>query len=96
MVQKKRLEEYCKSSLLDVEIDNDILLLNNKEYQIVDDQELLFDEDLDFLPISKYEVDGFVYLFGGRWYLQLKDEKVSLEELRYQGAGKQKIPTDAF
>ena len=56
MIPSKQLEEYCKDRLLQFEIEDDILVLNfnDKEYQIVDNEEKLFDEDFNFLPYSKY------------------------------------------
>src|SRR5690606_8316396 len=42
-------------------------------------------------------VDGFVYYFGGRWYLQDADEeKAQLRELLYIGSSVQKLPTESF
>lgn len=99
MIPSKQLEEYCQKSLLEFEIEEDVLVLNfnDKEYQIVDNEEKLFDEDFNFLPYSKYEEVGHVYEFCGRWYLQEFGEKAgALNELIYVGDAKQSIPTETF
>lgn len=102
MIQSKKLKNYCKSKLLDFDIDEDkYLVLRDgeveSEYLIVDDEQLLFDEDLEFLPITKDSVDGFVYEFCGRWYLQDSDNKeVQLRELINIGKAVQKLPTKSF
>jgi DNA polymerase-3 subunit alpha len=96
MKQNKKLEQYCKEMLLDYEIDGGLLSIQNKEYEILHEDVLIFDGDLEFLPNNVFEVDGWVYEFGGRWYLQLQDEAVSMDELRYKGKAVQKLPTKSF
>lgn len=96
MIQIKELEKYCKSKLLDFEIDGEILVIEEKEYQIVDDSILLFNKDFEFLPKSDFDVDGFVYQFGGRWYTQDIDEDTQLIELLNVGTAVQKLPTESF
>lgn len=99
MIPSKQLQEYCKSKLLEFEIEEDVLVLNfnDKEYEIVDDELQLFDDNFNFLPLSKYEEVGHVYKFCGRWYLQEFGEKeVSFKELIYIGSAKQSIPTETF
>lgn len=101
-MQVKKLEQYCKIMLLDYEIDEDFLSINNKTYQIVqDDKRRLFDEDLEFIqePLIEedLDIDGFVFEFGGRWYLQDIDvDEAQLNELKYIGEARQKTPTDYF
>lgn len=97
MIKVNELNKYCKSMFLNFEIFEDsILSINEKDYEIVDDQQILFDEEFDFLPVNKYDVDGFVYEFCGRWYLQLLGEEVSMTELKYIGQPIQKIKNESF
>lgn len=98
MIQHKKLERYCLKMLLKHSIeDNSLLKLDNKTYEIVDDSQKLFDEDFKFLPISEKDIDGYVYMFGGRWYVQnVEDEEGTLTELKYIGEPNQKLPTNHF
>jgi len=123
MNQIKKLEQYCRKILLNFSIKDDVLCLDEKEYLIITDDRLLFDEDFNFLPAQsllpkvereysegfgrmlEYEVDsgtsipedGWVYEFGGRWYLQHKEvEEAELTELKNIGKAVQKLPTKAF
>ena len=98
MKQINKLQKYCKKMLLDFEIEDEILSIQDKLYKIiVDDNKLLFSEDLRFLPNDADEdEDGYVYEFGGRWYLQEKDEDVSMKELCYIGQANEKLPTSSF
>lgn len=104
MNQIRKLEKYCKIMLLDSEIiehgDEDFtLLINDKGYRVIsDDQRLIFDQEMEFSPLEILTEDeiGYVYEFGGRWYLQESGEDVSMEELRYIGEAKQKLPTKSF
>ena len=99
-MQIKKLEEYCKVMLLDYNIEDEYLNLGEKVYRIVLDKERqLFNEEMDFLEGTDYDedVDGYVFEFGGRWYLQDADEdEVQLNELKYIGNAIQKMPTDYF
>lgn len=97
MLKIKQLSDYCKSRLLDFSItEENTLVLGEKEYEIVDNEKLLFDTDFNFLPIPEYKVDGMVYEFGGRWYLQDCNETTSLQELKNIGKPVQKLPTNSF
>lgn len=96
MNQEKKLKEYCELMLLNIEIEDEILVLNEKEYFIIDSERELFDEELNFLPVSEYDVDGFVYEFGGRWYIHEKGEEVKLTELKYFNKALGKLPTNSF
>lgn len=96
MSQEKKLEEYCRVMNLDVAVDDGLLTLDDKEYVIVDEKVKLFDEELNFLGKTDMDIDGFVYEFGGRWYLQPLDGEVTMQELRYIGKAKTKLPTKAF
>lgn len=91
----KQLKQYCEEKLLQFEIQDDLFIFNDKEYQIVDQDALLFDSDFDFLPKSSYDVDGFIYQFGGHFYIQ-EGEEVSLDRLIYKGKAVQKIPMQSF
>lgn len=98
----KKLEKYLKEMLIPHEIDEERFLILNydgeeREYLIVQDDTMLFDEDLNFIPTTEFMVDGYVYYFGGRWYLQPADEKEArMVELRYLGKAQQKLPTESF
>lgn len=98
--EQNKLNAYCISMLLDFEIDGDVLSIDDKKYLILNDEINLIDEDGDFEPDSVFKLDetmeGFVYEFGGRWYTQVKDEDLQLNELVYVGNAKQKLPTKSF
>lgn len=97
MIKEKSLINYCRSKLLNFEVEESILKIQGKNYEIVDDQERLFDEDFEFMPfLSSESFDGWVYEFGGRWFLQEKNCEVSLTELLYLGEAVQKLPTKSF
>ena len=98
--EQNKLNKYCTSMLLDYEIVGDVLSIDNKNYLILNDEINLIDEDGDFEPDSVFKLnddkDGFVYEFGGRWYTQIKDEELELNELAYVGKAKEKLPTTSF
>lgn len=97
MSRVTELEEYCKEMLLDFKVEDGFLEIDNKFLQIIDDNEKLFTDDL--LSMNKKldeEADGFVYQFGGRFYIQLANKEVCLDELCYIGKAKQKLPTKSF
>ena len=75
--EQNKLNEYCKSMLLDVTIDGQNLVIDENKYFILDDQINLIDDEGDFEPDSVFDLEadvaGFVYEFGGRWYTQLKN-----------------------
>lgn len=98
MKQINKLKKYCQKMLLDYEIEEDVLSIQDKLYKIItDDNKILFDEELNFLSNTADEFeDGYVYEFGGRWYLQNKDEGVTLTELCYIGRAREKLPTKSF
>ena len=95
-MQEKKLKIYCAQRFLDCEIEDGIMIFQDKEYWIVPKDHILFDEEMKFLPISEYDVDGFIYEFGGRWYLQNAGEETSLDEFRYKGKSTALLPTEAF
>lgn len=97
MSRVTELEEYCKEMLLDFKIEDGFLEIDSKFFQIIDDNEKLFTDDL--LSMNKElseEADGFVYQFGGRFYTQLANKEISLDELCYVGKAKQKLLTKSF
>lgn len=96
MKQEKKLISYCKIMNLDVEIEDGFMLLEEREYCIVNDKELLFDEEMNFLPITDEEVYGFVYEFGGRWYTQEIDAETTMSELKYIGKAVTLLPNKSF
>ena len=99
-MQIQKLEEYCKTMLLDFNIDDEYLELDDKIYKIVvNGQRMLIDEETNFIAgeDEDADVDGYVFEFGGRWYTQpADDDKVQLDELRYIGNAKAKLPTESF
>lgn len=95
-MQEKKLKEYCIKMLLEHEIDGDILLFEDREYFIVPKDSLIFDEDFEFIPECEFDIDGYVYEFGGRWYLQDKEEAVTMTEFRHVGRAVQKLPIQSF
>lgn len=94
--QQNKLNSYCKSMLLDYQVDGDLLLIDGKQYLILEDQVTLINSEGDFDPQTDRRVDGFVYEFGGRFYTQAKDEELQLNELVYVGQAKEKLPTKSF
>jgi DNA polymerase-3 subunit alpha len=98
--EQNKLNEYCKTMLLDIEIDGQYLVIDDNRYMILNDQINLIDEDGDFEPDSVFKLEeniaGFVYEFGGRWYTQTKNEELELNELNYIGKAKEKLPTKSF
>lgn len=98
MIRKKVLATYCEKMLLQYGIDGILLKLGDKKYEIVDNKELLFDSDFNFLPQhqTKQENDGFVYEFCGAWYLQENDSDVTMQPLKYIGEARVKIPNKSF
>jgi len=84
--------------MLPIKFGNSAILLEGKKYAILDQDVLIVNQEGEFaqkrLPHSSYT--GWVYEFGGRWYLQNKDEELSLSELKYLGKAVQDIETKAF
>jgi DNA polymerase-3 subunit alpha len=96
MKQLNKLTAYLDSKLIQYEIEGTLIKINNLSYSLVDESAKIFDEDMDFLPTCKEEVDGLIYEFAGRWYTNVQEETLTLTELIYQGGAKQKIPTNNF
>jgi DNA polymerase-3 subunit alpha len=83
--------------LLEHKIEDGLIEVDNKLFSIIDDNENLFTEDLTSIARDLEEgLDGFVYEFGGRFYYQLANKDLSLDELVYVGKAKQKIATKSF
>tara|TARA_R110002074_G_scaffold274844_1_gene446391 strand:- start:1006 stop:2538 length:1533 start_codon:yes stop_codon:yes gene_type:complete len=94
MTHLEKLEQYLNSKLIQYTIENDVININNTSYSLVDSDERIFDEDLEFLPESD---NAMIYEFGGRWYTQsIEEEELELTELIYKGEAKQKLPTKSF
>ncbi len=92
-----KLSNYLKSKLIQYDVNDNVIRINEKDYEVVGEDELIFNEHMNFLPEPKGEVDGMIYLFAGRWYLQsLEEESLELKELIYEGDSKHKIPTTSF
>ncbi len=97
MTHLEKLEEYLNSKLIQYTIENDVININNSSYSLVDSDEKIFDEDMEFLPESEDEVNGFIYYLGGRFYTQkISEVELELTELVYEGEAKQKLPTRSF
>lgn len=90
------LEKYCKEKLLDFKIGGGILYINDKKYIIVDDGTEIFNDEMECTLEPTKFADGFIYHFGGRWYIQESDKKVDFKELIYIDNAVQKIPTKNF
>lgn len=90
------LQYYLESKLIKFSFENNLLNMGEKVFHIADSDERIFDEELDFLPKSEKDVDGIVYNFGGRWYINENGPNVTLEELKYMGDANQKIVTESF
>ena len=95
-IQINKLHNYCKSMLLDFNIEGDILMFNSLQYLILDQSIVIVDDEGDFSPVTDLQVDGFVYEFGGRWYLQTNNEELEMTELAYIGIANEKVITKSF
>lgn len=96
MINSERLGSYCKKMFLNFSIKDDVLILQNKSYEIVDDDLILFDEDLNFSPISNKNIFGFVYELCGRWYLQEKGVEVTMTPLSQIGEPNINVTNNSF
>lgn len=100
MNKAKELVEYCNIMKLDyiLEDGEEVFTINDKSYSIVDNDRILFDSELTFLPGEELVEDtvGWVYNFGGRWYLHEGIGEVKLDELVYKGKAKRKLPPGSF
>jgi len=95
MIKIKQLTSYCKKMLLKFEIENDILKLDGKQYEIVDDERTLFNKDFKFVPKSATNKE-FVYEFGGHWFIQEDVEEITMTQLKQIGEVNQSIATKHF
>ena len=99
-MQIQKLENYCKTMLLDFEIEDEYLSLNDKDYKIITDvNRTLVNDKVEFLEgvDQDDDADGYVYEFGGRWYLQDSDQdRLQLKELKYIGDNCEGYPTKSF
>jgi len=96
MKNERRLEEYLMKNLLKGKVEDGVLTFNGERFYIVDEQAKIFDEDFKFLPSTDADVDGYVYIFGGRWYTQDLETNVRMEELKHRGSACQRRPMSAF
>jgi len=95
MKHLEKLKKYLDSKLIKYTIDEDIIKLDNWSYSLVDKDDKIFDEEMDFLPVSDNDVD-LIYEFAGRWYVNSQGDALTLDELIYKGKAKQKLPTKSF
>ena len=98
MENLKRLTNYLESKLIKytLDLESTIVKINNVSYGLADKEELIFDEEMNFLPISELNVDYIIYNFAGRWYANEMDSELTLTELIYIGNAEQKLPTKSF
>jgi DNA polymerase-3 subunit alpha len=108
MIRTKILADYCTKRLLKFSIEDDILLIENYALIIVDNKTTIFNKEWKFIPPEfdnerKYEGDletnGYVYEFGGRWYIQeweTGEEEISMQELAYIGEPNTRVAMNSF
>lgn len=92
MSQIKKLENYLKEKLLQFEINGELLTIDNKSYYIVTDDSNVFEIEIP----EQYEVEDYIYEFGGRWYFQKSGQDLTLTEVKYIGSAVQKLPMHSF
>lgn len=97
MNQIEKLQQYCNDMLLDVTFDEDLVLIGKECFNIVSDDDSLFDMEFEFIDrLLSEDSIGWIYEFGGRWYIQKEGQDVTMQELRYVGKAVEKIPTKSF
>lgn len=96
MSQEKKLKNYCEKMLLNIDFHDNCITNNGIVYSIVESKEKIFDEELSITLEKVDDTDGWIFEFGGRWYSQKHDEKLTLTEFVNVGSAKQKIPTKSF
>lgn len=83
--------------LIDYEfIAEEIIVVNEVYYYIVPEDQVLFNEDMDFMPVLPDEIENCIFYFCGRWYTHKDGEDVTMKEFRYIGKAKQNLPTKSF
>ena len=97
MIKKKELEQHCEKMLLNYSIEGDVLIVGGNKYEIIDSEQVLFNEDFDFLPYyDNGDINKFVYQFCGHWYIQEDGEETTMTPLKYIGEVKQRVQTNHF
>lgn len=91
-----KLERYLKRSLIKYSIEENILTVLDIKYFIVPEDELLFNEDFEFLPKMEVDIENVIFIFGGRYFTHKVGEEVALNEFKYIGEAVQKLPTKSF
>ncbi len=92
----KKLERYLKKSLIKYSLSENVLTVDEKKYLIIDEDELLFDEEFNFLPKVEGGIENVIFIFGGRYYSHKIGEEIELKEFKYIGESNQKLPTKSF
>lgn len=96
----EKLDTHCKKMLLSYSIDKKSfrLTVDNKIYALIDNDPLFDEEFILRVPPDAYsDCDGYVYYFGGRFYIQeIQEEETTLTELKYLGKADQNLPTNNF
>ena len=97
MTHGGKLIQYLKAKLIQHEVDfeKQIITINNTSYSLADEDDIIFDEKMNFLPENEFN-NPMIYLFAGRWYVNNQDEKLELDELIYKGQANQKLPCTSF
>ena len=97
MKHLEKLTKYLDDKLIQYSVDGGIIEINNTSYGLVKEEEIIFDEDMCFEPVSDLPIDGMIYTLGGRWYTQSNENsELTLTELVYEGKASQKLPTSTF
>ena len=73
MEHLEKLKKYLDNKLIQYTIDNDSIIIDNKEYSLVGQDEKIFDEDMEFEPTNDKGFD-MIYSFSGRWYINEQGE----------------------
>lgn len=92
----KKLSRYCDTMLIDYVIDDEFITVDNTTYYIVPEDQVLFNEDMDFMPRIPEDIEHAIFNFCGRFYSHKVDEDVNMKEFRYVGKAKQNLPTKSF
>ncbi len=97
MIKEEALERYCKKQFLTYSLGDEVLELDGKSYVVVDSDLMVVDENMEVAIPLEDGYDGWVFEFGGRWYIQQYGEVDFLfRELKYIGEPNVQVPTKSF
>lgn len=91
-----KLKRYCNQMLFDYTIVDDVLTVDGVNYFIIDEDQTLFDEDLNFMPAVLDDHEYVIFNFCGRFYTHKVGEDVEMKEFKYVGKAKQNLETKSF